>query len=151
DTTAAFDLFGDSALVRSYEVNGVLPTYDHLQEVAGEKPMNYETQLDVSGGSGDTRYFLSGNVKGDGGIIGNTGAQLQTLRANIDQSFSDRFSVAFSSAFNRTTTQRGFTNNDNNGASITYAIAYIPGFIPIEPVNGAFPKPDITYKGSNPL
>ena len=151
DTTAAFDLYGDSALIRSYEVNGVLPTYDHLREVAGEKPMNYETQLDVSGGSGETRYFLSGNVKGDGGIIANTGAQRQTLRANIDQSFSDRFSVAFSSAFNHTTTQRGFTNNDNNGASITYALAYIPGFINIEPVNGAFPKPGITYLSSNPL
>ena len=151
DTTAAFDLFGDSALVRSYEVNGVLPTYDHLQEVAGEKPMNYETQLDVSGGSGDTRYFLSGNVKSDGGIIGNTGFQRQTLRANVDQAFSDRFTVSFTSAFSHTNTQRGFTNNDNNGASITYAIAYIPGFIPITAVNGAFPKPLITYKGSNPL
>src|SRR2546422_1013236 len=139
------------ALIMSYLVNGRLPTYDHLREVAGEKPINYETQLDVSGGSGQTRYFLSGNVKGDGGIIANTGAQRQTLRANIDQSFSDRFSVAFSSAFNRTTTQRGFTNNDNNGASITYGIAYIPGFVNIEPVNGVFPNPGITYKASNPL
>jgi len=151
DTTAAFDLYGDSALIRSYEVNGALPTYDHLREVAGEKPINYETQLDVSGGAGDTRYFLSGNVKGDGGIIANTGAQRQTLRANIDQSFSDRFSLSFSSAFNRTTTQRGFTNNDNNGASITYALAYIPGFINIEPVNGALPKPGISYLSANPL
>src|SRR5207244_12827485 len=129
------------ALILSYLMNGQLPNYDHLQEVAGNKPVNYETQLDVSGGSGETRYFLSGNVKGDGGIINNTGAQRQTLRANIDQAFSDRFSIAFSSAFNRTTTQRGFTNNDNNGASITYAIAYIPGFVNIEPVNGLFPDP----------
>jgi len=151
DTTAAFALYGDSALIRSYEVNGVLPTYDHLREVAGEKPINYETQLDVSGGSGETRYFLSGNVKGDGGIIANTGAQRQTLRANLDQTLTDRFSVSFSSAFNRTTTQRGFTNNDNNGASITYAIAYIPGFIPITPVNGVFPRPGVTYLSSNPL
>ena len=151
DTTAAFALYGDSALIRSYEVNGVLPTYDHLREVAGEKPINYETQLDVSGGSGETRYFLSGNVKGDGGIIANTGAQRQTLRANLDQTLTDRFSVSFSSAFNHTTTQRGFTNNDNNGASITYALAYIPGFISITPVNGAFPKPGITYLSSNPL
>src|SRR5438046_1535007 len=127
------------------------PSNATLREVAGEKPMSYETQLDVSGGSGDTRYFLSGNVKGDGGIIANTGAQRQTLRANIDQSFSDRFSVAFSSAFNRTSTQRGFTNNDNSGASITYAIAYIPGYVPITPVNGVFPNPGVTYKGSNPL
>src|SRR5256712_170967 len=139
------------ALIMSYLLNGRLPTYDYLREVAGEKPINYETQLDGSGGSGQTRYFLSGNVKGDGGIIANTGAQRQTLRANIDQSFSDRFSVAFSSAFNPTTTQRGVTNNDNNGASITYGIAYIPGFVNIEPVNGVFPNPGITYKASNPL
>src|SRR5256885_1490649 len=139
------------AQIMSYLVNGQLPTYDHLREVAGEKPISYETQLDVSGGSGDTRYFLSGNVKGDGGIIANTGAQRQTLRANLDQSFSDRFSLSFSSAFNRTSTQRGFTNNDNSGASITYSIAYIPGYVPITPVNGVFPNPGVTYKGSNPL
>src|SRR5438128_4442145 len=161
DTTSAIALYASSgnatddstarAQILSYMVNGRLATYDHLREVAGEKPMSYETQLDVSGGSGETRYFLSGNVKGDGGIIANTGAQRQTLRANIDQSFSDRFSVSFSSAFNRTTTQRGFTNNDNSGASITYAIAYIPGYVPITPVNGVFPNPGVTYKGSNPL
>src|SRR2546427_3451524 len=132
-------------------VNGRLPTYDHLREVAGEKPLSSETQLDVSGGSGDTRYFLSGNVKGDGGIIANTGAQRQNLRANIDQTFSDRFSVAFSSAFNRTSKQRRFPNNDNSGASLTYAIAYIPDYVPITPVNGVFPNPGVTYKGSNPL
>ena len=161
DTTSAIALYASSgnvtddstarAQIMSYLVNGQLPTYDHLREVAGEKPISYETQLDVSGGSGDTRYFLSGNVKGDGGIIANTGAQRQTLRANLDQSFSDRFSVSFSSAFNRTSTQRGFTNNDNSGASITYGIAYIPGYVPITPVNGVFPNPGVTYKGSNPL
>lgn len=161
DTTSAFDLYANSgdpaaddatkALIRSYMVNGQLPTYDHLQEVAGGKPASYETELDVSGGSSGTRYFLSGAVKGDGGIIQNTGAQRQALRANVDQTFSDRFSMSFSSAFSRTTTQRGFTNNDNNGASITYALAYIPGFIPLEPVSGAFPAPSITYLGSNPL
>ena len=161
DTTSAIALYASSgdaaadssarALILSYMVNGQLPAYDHLREVAGEKPINYETQLDVSGGSGETRYFLSGNVKGDGGIIANTGAQRQTLRANLDQTLTDRFSVSFSSAFNRTTTQRGFTNNDNNGASITYALAYLPGFIPITPVNGVFPRPGITYLSSNPL
>src|SRR3989449_2201686 len=161
DTTSAKALYASSgnvkddstarALILSYVVNGQLPTYDHLREVAGAQPLNYETQLDVSGGAGETRYFLSGNVKGDGGIIGNTGFQRQTLRANVDQAFSDRFSVSFTSAFNRTTTQRGFTNNDNNGASITYALAYIPGFIPITPANGAFPEPGISYLQSNPL
>lgn len=151
DTTTAFDLFGDSALIRSYLVNGQLPNYDHLKEVAGRKAPAYETQLDLSGGGGTTRYYLSGNIKGDDGIINNTGAQRQSLRANIDQGFSDRFTVSLSTDFDRTTTQRGFVNNDNAGASITYGLAYIPGFVPIEPVNGVFPQPAISYNGANPL
>src|SRR5881296_667069 len=152
DTTTAFAQFGDTALIRSYVVNGVLPTYDHLRELAGNKPADYETQLDVSGGSGGTRYFLSGNVKGDGGIIQNTGAQRQTLRANVDQTLSDRFNISLNTAFSRTTTQRGFTNNDNAGASVTYALAYIPGFVPLKPVNGVFPDPGgLSYFGANPL
>ncbi len=142
----------ESTLIRSYLVNGSLPTYDHLQEIAGNKPIDYETQLDVSGGSGGTRYFLSGNVKGDGGIIQNTGAQRQTLRANVEQTFSDRFGISLSTAFNHTTTQRGFTNNDNAGASVTYAIAYIPGFVPELPVNGVYPNPGgLSYFGANPV
>jgi TonB-linked SusC/RagA family outer membrane protein len=142
----------ESTLVRSYEVNGALPTNDHLQELAGNKPLSYETQLDLSGGAAGTRYFLSGNVKGDGGIIQNTGAQRQTLRANIDQTFSDRFGISLTTAFNRTSAQRGFTNNDNAGASVTYAIAYIPGFVPLKLVKGVYPDPGgLSYFGANPL
>src|SRR5437879_372181 len=142
----------DTAYIKSFEVNGVLPTYDHLHDVAGQKPLAVETDLTVSGGSQNTRYFLSGSEKQDNGIEPNTGAGRQSLRANIDQTFSDRLSMQFSSAFSRTTTDRGFTNNDNSGASVTYAIAYIPGFIPITPdAKGNFPQPAITYLGSNPL
>ena len=148
----ALDQFGDTALIQSYEVNGVLPTYDHLRELAGSKPLSNETQLDLSGGSAGTRYFLSGGVKSDGGIIQNTGAQRQSLRANVDQSFADKFTLSLSSAFSRNTTQRGFTNNDNSGASVTYAIAYIPGFVPLKPVNGIYPNPGgLSYIGANPL
>lgn len=148
----ALDQFGDTALIQSYEVNGVLPTYDHLRELAGDKPLSNETQIDLSGGSAGTRYFLSGEVKNDGGIIKNTGAQRQSLRANVDQNFADRFTLSLTSSFSRTTTQRGFTNNDNSGASVTYAIAYIPGFVPLEPVNGVYPNPGgLSYIGANPL
>jgi len=148
----ALDQFGDTALIQSYEVNGVLPTYDHLRELAGDKPLSNETQIDLSGGSAGTRYFLSGEVKNDGGIIKNTGAQRQSIRANVDQSFAEKFTLSLTSAFSRTTTQRGFTNNDNSGASVTYAIAYIPGFVPLEPVNGVYPNPGgLSYIGANPL
>ncbi len=140
-----------SSFVQSYMVNGQVPVYDHLQEIAGNKPLAYETNLNVSGGAENTHYFLSGDFKHDGGIINNTFNNRQNLRANVDQSFSDRLKLSVSTAFNRNQTDKGFTNNDNNGASVTYAIAYIPSFINIQPVNGVFPQPARTYLGSNPL
>jgi TonB-linked SusC/RagA family outer membrane protein len=140
-----------SAKIKSYEVNGQLPFYDHVQEVAGNKPLAYETAIDVSGGAENTRYFLSGSTKRDGGIIDNTFNDRQTLRANVDQTFSDRLQVSVNTAFTRNQTDKGFTNNDNNGASVTYALGYIPGFLNIAPSNGVYPQPAITYLGSNPL
>jgi TonB-linked SusC/RagA family outer membrane protein len=141
----------DTALIKSYEINGQLPVYDHLQEVAGSKPLSYATDLNVSGGTENTRYYLSGGFKHDGGIVDNTFNNRQNLRANIDQSLSDRLRFSFSSAFTRNQTDKGFTNNDNNGASVTYAIAYIPSFLDIRPANGVFPQPAFTYLSSNPL
>lgn len=137
--------------VKPYIVNGQLPTYDHMQELAGNQPLSYQTALTVTGGDENTRYFLSGSTQQDNGIIANTGAGRQTLRLNLDQTFTDRLKLSFSSAFNRTETDRGFTNNDNAGASVTYAIAYIPGFEPLLPANGVYPQPSITYLSSNPL
>ena len=72
DTTTAFDQFGRD-VVLPYVVNGKLPVYDHEKEVFGETPLSYETQADVSGGTSDTKYFLSGAWKYDGGIMKNTG------------------------------------------------------------------------------
>ena len=140
-----------SARIASYMVGGKLPFYDHLQELAGSKPLAYETDLSVTGGSEDTRYYLAGTSKRDGGIIGNTFDERQNIRANIDQSFSSNLKLTVSTGFNRTATDKGFTNNDNNGASVTYAIAYVPGFVNILPTGSVYPKPGITYLGSNPL
>jgi len=140
-----------SATVRSYLVGGQVPFYDHLKEITDTKPFAYETDLDVGGGTENTRYFLAGSSKRDGGIIGNTFDERQNLRANLDQTFSDRLKLSVSTAFNRTATDKGFTNNDNNGASVTYAIAYVPSFLNVLPQNGVYPAPAITYLGSNPV
>ena len=154
DTTSAFDLYNspeDSAVIRSLEVNGRLPVYDHLKEAAGNKPLNYETALDVSGGNDNTQYFVSGGWSHQGGIINNTNAGRQSLRMNLDQRLNEKLKLTLSNSFTRTTTNRGTTNNDNSGAGITYALAYIPSFVPLEPVNGVYPQPAFTYQGANPL
>src|SRR5213078_3402969 len=92
DTTTALAQYGD-ARVRPYIVNGQLPFFDHLQEVAGNKPLSYETALDLSGGSENTRYFVSGGAKRDGAIVNNTFNERQSLRVNLDQTLSSRWSL----------------------------------------------------------
>ena len=141
----------DSSVVRSYAVSGAIPNYDHLQEIAGNKPLAYRTDINVSGGSENTHYFLSAGNAHDGGIVNNTFNNRQNIRANVEQVFSNRLRLNVNTAWTRNQTDKGFTNNDNNGASITYAIAYIPGFVNIQPQAGVFPQPAFTYLSSNPL
>ncbi|HEY8105603.1 MAG TPA: TonB-dependent receptor plug domain-containing protein, partial [Gemmatimonadales bacterium] len=54
------------------------PFFDHEQQLAGNKPLSYETSGSVSGGDDNTRYYASGQVKRDGGIIQNTGFDRQS-------------------------------------------------------------------------
>jgi outer membrane receptor protein involved in Fe transport len=122
-----------------------------VQELAGGKAPAYETQLDVGGGSAATTYYVSGGVKRDNGIIHNTFAEKQSLRVNLGQHLSDRLNLSVTSSFTRSNSDRGFINNDNTGAGMTYALAYIPSFIPLLDAKGNFRVPEITYYGSNPL
>src|SRR2546426_5949343 len=50
----------------------------HLQEIAGNKPLSYQSDVNVSGGSENTRYFLAAGTKHDGGIIDNTRSEEHT-------------------------------------------------------------------------
>ncbi|GAC1651836.1 MAG: TonB-dependent receptor [Gemmatimonadaceae bacterium] len=141
----------DTALIRSLAINGRLPFYDHLKELAGGNAPAYETQADVGGGSANTTYYISGGVKRDAGIIPHTNAERQTLRVNLAQHFSEQLSLDVTSAFARSANDRGFVNNDNSGAGVTYALAYIPSFISLLDAKGQFRVPEFTYLGSNPL
>ena len=49
-----------------------LPFYNHLNEVAGQTPINYQTLMDVNGGTNTTRYYASADVTSNGGIMQNT-------------------------------------------------------------------------------
>jgi TonB-linked SusC/RagA family outer membrane protein len=143
-----------SGLETPYVVNGQLPDYNLLNQIAGRTPLLTETNLSVGGGTPDTRYFFSGNFTNDGGIIANTGADRKSLRFSLDKKISKRLQGSFTGAFNSSVEDRGFTNNDNAGASVTYAIAYIPSFINMEPnADGVYPQLPLalSYKGANPL
>ena len=123
---------------------------DHEEQLAGDTPLASETLVDLSGGSEATRYFISGAWKDDRGIIENTGFERQSLRANLDQRFSDKLNLNVGSNIIRTVASRGLTNNDNTTVSFYMTLPFTPSFLNLGQ------NPDGTFRAnpfaaSNPL
>jgi TonB-linked SusC/RagA family outer membrane protein len=124
--------------------------FDHEEELAGNNPLSYETALSVSGGNEGTRYFASGLIKEDGGIITGTGYKKQSIRLNLDQNLGSRMQLRLSMNGVHSETRRGFTNNDNRSISYWMTFPSTPSFVDLtRDENGDFP--DNPFANSNPL
>ncbi len=126
--------------------------YDNFAAVYDQRDLSYETLADVRGGTEDTRYYVAGAIKNESGTERNTGAEMQSLRANVDQRLGEDINIQFSSAYTRNTNDRGWNNNCNNYGCHGYALAYIPGFLDLRVKNpdGTYPAPPFGPQ-SNPL
>jgi TonB-linked SusC/RagA family outer membrane protein len=120
------------------------PYYNHFDQVFDNDEISYETAVDVTGGTENTRYFIGGTWKRDGGIERNTGFDRQNLRVNVDQTITERVDLRVSTVFNRAEHDRGWNNNCNNFACHGYAFAYTPSFVNFNArdANGNFLNPD---------
>ena len=120
------------------------PYFNHYDQIFVDSPLSHETIGDVSGGTGETRYFVSAGWKTDGGIERETGFDRGTLRANVDQRLGDRAEVRVSSVYTRAMHDRGWNNNCNNYACHGYAFPYTPSFVDISrrDAQGNFIQPD---------
>ncbi len=126
------------------------PDRNWEEDVAGYNPLSFETNLSVSGGDEDTRFFVSGIWKDDDGVIANDGFDKQGLRVNLDQQLNDRLTLQVSTNLVRTLTQRGISGNDNTGTSPWFAGLSIPRFIDLtRQADGTFP--DNPFAQSNPV
>ncbi|MBV9109428.1 MAG: SusC/RagA family TonB-linked outer membrane protein, partial [Gemmatimonadetes bacterium] len=123
--------------------------FDQEKLLAGNRPLSTETSASVSGGNGGTRYYASGLVQHDGGIIDNTGFQKQSVRVNLDQTLGSRIDVSVNSNLLHTDAQRGLTNNDNAGVSYYVVLTGTPSFVDLRSVGGVFPNNP--FGASNPL
>ncbi len=125
-------------------------TFDYEKVLYGENDLSYETSADVSGGTGDTRYYLSGLLKDDAGIMEGTGYQKQSLRLNLDQGVGSRFDVSLASNLIHSRASRALSNNDNTGTSFYTVLAFTPSFVDLLPdAEGNYP--DNPFERSNPV
>jgi TonB-linked SusC/RagA family outer membrane protein len=121
----------DTALITSLFQPG--RTFDAEKSVFGHKPFSYETSANVSGGTENTKYYVSALVKDDGGIATNTGYRKQSLRSNIDQELGSGFQLAVNVNGIHSLSRRGLTNNDNSGTSPFLVFPFTPNFVDLQP------------------
>jgi len=133
------------------------PYFDYQQQLFGQTDPSYETDLSLSGGVGNTRYFASGLDKQERGIARGTGARRQSLRANVDHSIGPKINLSIGSNLVRSFSQRGISNNDNALSSPLYGFGYTPAIIDLRQKNelGEYVLNPFagggTLKGSNPF
>jgi TonB-linked SusC/RagA family outer membrane protein len=150
-TSAAEAQAAFGAAAAQHYVDGVV--YDHEKQLAGRSDLSTETFASLSGSAGNTTYYASALVKGDKGIIINTGYDKQALRLNLGHRFSEDLEVQLSSNLIHTLSRRGLTNNDNNNVSHYMVLSSTPSFINLnQNVDGTWPRnPFIGGAGTNPL
>jgi TonB-linked SusC/RagA family outer membrane protein len=148
DSAEAVGAFGQPAVTGPICRNGC-PAFDFEKELYGRHDLSYETSGSVSGGSGQTSYFISGLTKRDAGIAQGTGYEKQSLRANLDQLLGSRFHLTVSTQLIHSLANRGISNNDNTGTSTYMVLPFTPSFIDLRPTNGVYPSNP--YSPSNPL
>lgn len=143
---AAVDAFGPRAA--DFWQPGAF--FDHEQELAGNKPLSFESNLSVSGGLDNTSYYMSGLGKYDGGIVTNTGYEKESVRLNLGKKLGSLAQLSINSNYIRSKTRRGITNNDNRSISYWMTMPSSPSFVDLRPnADGTFP--DNPFSRSNPL
>jgi TonB-linked SusC/RagA family outer membrane protein len=144
----------DTALIVSLYQQG--RTFDAEKEIFGHKPFSYETDASVSGGTENTRYYVSALVKDDGGIATNTGYKKQAVRSNLDQELGGGFQLSVNVSGTHSLARRGLSNNDNTGTSPFLVFPFSPNFVDLRPTQAgdslvASDFPQNPFERSNPL
>ena len=92
------------------------PTHDWQDEVMGETPLNYSTNITVGGGTDRLRFNISITQSEDKGIILGSGVRRTNLNMKFSAAISDRLTLNFNPKFSyRRDTGAGGNNIGSGG------------------------------------
>ena len=109
-------------------------------------------QLNVSGGTDKTRYYLAGGYFKQNGISLNSGFDRYTFRVNLDQQLTSRFRAGTSLNLSRTGNNNS-TRSENgagNSGTVLGALAQIPT-IPVRLADGTYAINTVDRTYANPV
>ena len=108
-----------------------------------------ETTASVSGGSDNTRFYVSALALSEGGIVDNTGFDKVAGRVNVEHRFGDRITIQANTNVIRSNSDRSITGNENQGSTtLGFAQVFTLPFVDLRPVGGVYPDGPA---GANPL
>src|SRR5215210_6377242 len=151
----ALSVFSDTAAVTAAFQPG--RSFNFEDELYGRQALSYETNASVSGGTENTKYYVSGLIKNDEGIAINTGYKKQSLRSNLDQELGGGFQLQVNLDGTHSLSSRGLSNNDNSATSPFVAFSSTPSFQQLLPGGGvheditAADFPFNSFGASNPI
>jgi TonB-linked SusC/RagA family outer membrane protein len=150
-TQEAIDAREETAADYLAQFGGALPgPFDLEEQLAGGNAPAAETFLSMSGGNDQTRFYTSGLIHKEDGIVTGTYYDKYTLALNLDQNVGDRLALELRTNGMHTKTGRGFTGNDNTSTTYYVTLASTPSFIDLRRrPDGTFPVN--VFANSNPL
>ena len=131
-----------------FDVNGLPSARFNYQNDIFHRAPSWEQNINVEGGNDQTRYFMSGNVADEDGIMRSTSSRRAGARINLQQQLSPKLVANVTSNYITTNNQlQAF--GEQNDYGIMGSLFFAPTNVDFRPVNGVYPLPPAL--GTNPL
>ncbi|MEH6537063.1 MAG: SusC/RagA family TonB-linked outer membrane protein [Psychroserpens sp.] len=134
----AESVYGEGDLYTAAQNAGTLRNYE--DEIYGEKGFISNTNISLSGGNEKTSFFGSFTNNEEDGIVKRTGAEKKSFRLNVDHKINDNIKFSVTSNYIRSSSDRGFFNNDNTNTTIGVSLLFTRPWDDLFPdSNGNYP------------
>ncbi|MEJ7912548.1 MAG: carboxypeptidase-like regulatory domain-containing protein, partial [Chitinophagaceae bacterium] len=133
---------GFKALKQS--VNPGSETWDYEDIVYGNTGFLRNTRVSMSGGTDKVRFYAGAGTMDEEGLVKGTGYTKNSFRLNVDLKPTKFIDFGVGANYINSSSDRGFSGNDNNGVSLGYNLSYLPNWLPQIPVNGVYPEQPLT-------
>jgi TonB-dependent SusC/RagA subfamily outer membrane receptor len=131
-----------------YNENGLAVKRFNYQPDIFQRAAGQEHNLTVEGGNDQTRYYLSGNVADEDGILRSTSSKRTGARVNLQQQLASKL-IGHVTANYVTTENQMQAFGEQNDYGIMGSLFFAPTSVDFRPVNGVYPLPPSL--GTNPL
>ena len=131
-----------------YNENGLAVKRFNYQPDIFHRAAGQEHNLTVEGGNDATRYYLSGNVLDEDGILRSTSSKRTGARVNLQQQLASQL-IGHVTANYVTTENQMQAFGEQNDYGIMGSLFFAPTNVDFRPVNGVYPLPPSL--GTNPI